>query len=264
MSAATTPTPSPAERIRTLLAGARRAHLATVLSGGDGHPTVTAVNVGVDDAGAPYTYLSTLTDVSRNLAADPRASLSFGASIGAGGDVADAPAAMAVGELHVVVGAADELGLRDRYVAAHPYAGYVRFCDFVCWRMEVERFRLIPGFGRPRWVPAADVRAAEADPLAPFADAVVGELNRTSADALMAWARAAGAIGASDVATATACGIDRYGVDVLAWLPTGRRTLRLPFDHPVASSIDAGDATTTIRRHLHAAVQTATDRRNHP
>lgn len=171
MSHPTPPGPTPAEQIRTVLAGARRAHLSTVLTGGDGQPCVAPVNIAVDDAGEPYTYLSTLTDPSRGLAADHRAGLVVDSPVAADADLAGATSVLLVGEMHVVLRAVEERTLRDRFVEVHPYARYVRFCDFLCWRMEVERVRLVPGFGRPVWVSAPEVRAAAPDPLAVIAGA---------------------------------------------------------------------------------------------
>jgi hypothetical protein len=50
---------------------------------------------------------------------------------------------------------------RARYLAAHPEAAsYATFRDFGLYRLEVETVRYIGGFGRMRWVDAAEYGAA--------------------------------------------------------------------------------------------------------
>lgn len=65
--------PSDAERSRTLIGSVRTAALATLGEGG--FPFGSLVSHAVDAAGRPLLLLSDLAEHSRNLAADPRASL---------------------------------------------------------------------------------------------------------------------------------------------------------------------------------------------
>ena len=65
--------PSDAERSRTLIGAVRTAALATLGEGG--FPFGSLVSHAVDAAGRPLLLLSDLAEHSRNLAADPRASL---------------------------------------------------------------------------------------------------------------------------------------------------------------------------------------------
>ena len=67
--------PSDAERGRTLLAATRTGTLATVAVDPAGFPFGSLVAYAVDDLGRPLLCLSDLAEHSRNLAADPRASL---------------------------------------------------------------------------------------------------------------------------------------------------------------------------------------------
>ena len=65
--------PSDAERARTLIAAVRTGALATIGEGG--FPFGSLVSHAVDGKGQPLLLLSDLAEHSRNLAADPRASL---------------------------------------------------------------------------------------------------------------------------------------------------------------------------------------------
>lgn len=66
---------APVQVVRDLLTGAHRAHLSTVVDDDGGQPFAVPVNIAVDDSGEPYTYLSTVIDASRHLAAHRRAAL---------------------------------------------------------------------------------------------------------------------------------------------------------------------------------------------
>ena len=67
--------PTDAERGRTLLATVRTGALSTVCTDPAGFPFGSLVAFAVDDVGRPLLCLSDLAEHSRNLAADPRASL---------------------------------------------------------------------------------------------------------------------------------------------------------------------------------------------
>jgi putative heme iron utilization protein len=202
--------PSDAERGRTLLAAARTGTLATVAVDG-GFPFGSLVAYAVDDAGRPLLCLSDLAEHSRNLAADPRASVMATAE-GAGDPLALARV--------TVLGSVVELRGDDRdaalraYRARHPDAFYATFHDFRLYRLDVSSVRYVGGFGRMSWVSADDHAEAEPDPLRPHVADIVEHMNDDHADALVAYCRVFG--GRSATARARMVGVDRYGFAMLA------------------------------------------------
>ena len=203
--------PSDAERGRTLLAAARTGALATVALDPAGFPFGSLVAYAVDDLGRPLLCLSDLAEHSRNLAADPRASLMV-VDVGSGDPLASARV--------TVLGRAVELRGDERaaalrvYRARHPDAFYADFADFRSYRLDVAAVRYIGGFARMSWVTAADHAAAEPDPLRPHAADIVAHMNDDHADALVAYCRVFG--GRPATARARMVGVDRYGFAMLA------------------------------------------------
>jgi len=220
----------------------------------EGFPFGSVVAYAVDDVGRPLLCLSDLAEHSRNIAADPRASLlavetrSSGEALSsdrrrpgksaslatAGGD--GDPLALArvtvlgtVVELHE---AERETALRT-YRDVHPEAFYSAFADFRMYRLDVTSVRYVGGFARMSWVSAAEHAAAEPDPLRPDAGGIVEHMNDDHADALVAYCRTFGS--RPGTVRAEMVGVDRYGFTVLA-ADAGeadRTTVRIPFGRRV-------------------------------
>ena len=203
--------PSDAERGRTLLAAARTGALATVALDPAGFPFGSLVAYAVDDLGRPLLCLSDLAEHSRNLAADPRASL-MAAATGAGDPLALARVTV-VGPVVELHDDAREAALRT-YLDRHPDAFYATFADFRLYRLDVASVRYVGGFGRMSWVSAGDHAAAEPDPLRPHAAGIVEHMNDDHAEALVLYCRVFG--GRAATAEAEMVGVDRYGFTMLA------------------------------------------------
>jgi putative heme iron utilization protein len=122
---------------------ARSGALATLLAD-DGGPYVSLVNVAPQENGEPVLLLSGLAWHTRNLAADPRASLLYSARPGPGDPLAGARVSL-IGSL-----ARDErANSRTSYLAQHPDAArYAGFGDFAFYCFTVSRAHLVAGFGR--------------------------------------------------------------------------------------------------------------------
>jgi heme oxygenase (biliverdin-IX-beta and delta-forming) len=126
-----------------LLQIARHGALATLL---DGHPYASLVACAAGPGGAPILLLSELAEHTRNLRADPRASLMVAAE-GAADPLAEARATF-VGRCAATDDAADH----EAYLAAHPEARrYLEMKDFHFWRLAVEAVRTVGGFGVMSW-----------------------------------------------------------------------------------------------------------------
>jgi putative heme iron utilization protein len=81
------------------------------------------------------------------------------------------------------------------------------------------------------WISQADWQAAEPDPLASSAAGTMAHMNADHADALVLYCKAFSA--ATDVASATMTGVDRYGFEMSATTPDGPRPVRVAFAKPV-------------------------------
>jgi heme iron utilization protein len=126
---------------KRLLRIARTGALATL----DGAaPLTTLVGVASDWDGAPLFLLSDLARHTKNLEADPRASLLL-SSEGGRGDPLNHPRLTLNGSVRRRPG---EDG-RDRFVRRNPKAKlYVNFADFSVRRLEIEAVHFNGGFGR--------------------------------------------------------------------------------------------------------------------
>ena len=147
--------------LRELLAAERHAVLATVSASRGGWPFASLAPYAVTDSGEPLLLLSDLAEHTRNLRADPRASL----LIQDGGSLADpqaGPRVTILGQVEPVAEAELDTA-RRHYVARHPQAAeYVTMGDFRLYVLRVREARYIGGFGDMGWVDAATLRGASA------------------------------------------------------------------------------------------------------
>lgn len=238
--------PTDAERSRTLMELGTGGSLATMSTECPGFPFGSLVAYSVDDVGRPILCLSSLAEHSRNMAADPRASLMVTAPED-GSDRLALSRVTLVGEMKVLEGAEREAAL-DLFLAGHPSAFYVRFDDFSAYRLEVSAIRYVGGFGRMSWVTAEEYAAAEPDPLlGEPAKRVIEHMNDDHADALLAYCRVFGKL--EGVESAVLVGVDRYGMDVMATMTEGdQRAVRVKFHNPVDSVEEVRGATVELLR----------------
>jgi hypothetical protein len=226
--------PSYAERARTLIEIGRVGTLATRLAERDGVPFGSLMPYGVDGDGQPILLISRLAVHTRNLAADPRASL----LVAEQGD--DDP--LAIGRVTLIgrvaaVADADRARCRDDYLARHPGArAWVDFADFAFHRLAVEAAYFVAGFGAMGWIADADYRAAAPDPLAAHAAGILAHMNADHAGALRLCCQAFAGV-ATEHAVMTA--IDRLGLRVRADTADGPRTLRIAFPRPAHTPAEA-------------------------
>ncbi len=224
--------PTDAELSRTLIAAVRTAALATL--GDGGFPFGSLVSHALDATGRPLLLLSDLAEHTRNLAADPRASV-MAVEAGDGDPLALARVTI-VGRVAEVPDDERDAAL-GTYLETHPGAFYARFSDFRLYRLDVTSVRYVGGFGRMSWVGAEHYSAAEPDPLRPHAARIVEHMNDDHADALVTFCRVFG--DRAGTVEARMVDVDRYGFAVLAAdAPGGDPTaIRLHFD----SRVDTAD-----------------------
>jgi heme iron utilization protein len=222
--------PSAAEQARTIAAGTNAATLATLTA--DGDPWASLVAYGLV-GGAPVLCVSNLAEHGRNLANDPRASLSIVTPSSDADPLATGRITLA-GVVTRPVGA-DRDAARAAYLAAVPAARfYVEYSDFTLWVLGVDRVRWVGGYGRMDSTTGVQYLGAEPDPVTPAAAPAIAHLNADHADALTAMAQAFG--GYPDAEHAVCTGIDRYGLDVRVHTPRGVAYTRVGFPEPLHSS----------------------------
>jgi putative heme iron utilization protein len=199
---------------KRLLRMARTGALATLDASG---PLTTLIGVASDWDGAPLFLMSELARHTKNLAANPHASLLL-ASEGGRGDPLNQPRITLNG---VVRPRAGEDG-RERYLRRNPKAKlYANFADFSVRRLDVETVHFNGGFGRADPLTAEDI-LTQGDASA-LASAEAELLERTASLGDAALAKLAG--GGSLRRAWRPVGIDADGLDLSRGGETARADL---------------------------------------
>ena len=226
------PTPTHAERARTLVARLTTGTLCTVALDPEGYPYGSFVTVAFDD-GNPVFLISGLAEHTRNLERDPRASLMVAES-GAADPLANGRVTM-LGPCTRVDG--DDGRARAAFLKTHPNASYYAdFRDFGFWTLQVDHVRYIGGYGRMSWVSKDDWHAAEPDPLGSSSAGMIAHMNADHADAIVLYCKAFSK--ATEISAAKMTGVDRYGFEMSAMTPRGPRPVRVAFERPVSTPED--------------------------
>lgn len=170
---------SHAERTRALVRREGRASLATQSVKVEGYPFVSLVEYAEFENGAPLFFLSDLAEHSKNLQADPRASVLVA---GAGGLTSER--ATLVGSLATMEKNERNLSI---YLETHPQAEkYATFSDFKLYLMAVERVRFVGGFGRMGWFGGQEYQQSQPDPIFQVRQGIIEHMNEDHVDAMQA------------------------------------------------------------------------------
>lgn len=219
--------------VRRLLRGAAVASLATA-DRGSGRAYASLVQIASTVDARPVLLVSGLARHTRNLLADPRASLLLDAR----GDTVDplaAPRATLVGRACLDASPASLARFLRRYPQA---AAYASFADFRLWTLVVEHAHVVAGFGRIEEVSGTDVM------LRPSPESATGRLQQrlyiNEADVIAELQRAL-AVESGGSAAPTVTGIDVEGAD----LDVGGRRYRV--EGPTAAR-DVSDIVSWIAR----------------
>lgn len=217
---------------RKLLRNTAIGCLATLQNSG-GSPYASLITVATDTDGAPLFLISTLAWHTRNLQADPRASILL-SEAGASGDPLDVGRVSLIGVAEKI----DSPAASRRFLARHPSAsGYASFADFSFWRLQVETAHYVGGFGRIVTISGKDLllNSAEMRVWEAASDELLSDLNERHADLVerLAQARRPQLLGAWRIA---AC--DPMGCDLVL----GSASLRLVFSAPIAAPDEIADA----------------------
>jgi len=205
---------------KRLMRLARTGALATLEADGAA-PLATLIGVASDFDGAPLFLMSTLSRHTKNLAADPRASLLLTGRHDRG-DPLNHPRVTLSGRIE----RRPEPSAKLRYLQRNPKAGlYAGFADFAVFALKVEGVHFNGGFGRAAPLAPVEIlvsRQGEAA-LSEAEERLVAEANGRGQAAL---ARLAGRGGLRPAWRAI--GLDPEGLDLAA----GGRAARVQFAAP--------------------------------
>jgi putative heme iron utilization protein len=216
---------------KALLRATRAGALATLALEG-GYPFATLVNVATDVDGGPILLTSALSAHTRNLAADPRASILLAA--GGKGDPLAHPRLTVVGRMTLIGEAGARARLRRRFLARHPKSAlYADFGDFGFWRMAIDSAHLNGGFAKAADF-AGDViltRLDDAEELIAIEEDALAHMNNDHAESVRLYATHFA--GEKDGAW-RATGLDPEGID----LALGDLTARVAFPRPARTAAE--------------------------
>jgi heme iron utilization protein len=211
------------ELLIDLLHAVSEAALATQSTTLDGFPFASAVPFATDAHHRPVFLISGLAEHSRNLAANPRASLMISKTLGEG----EMARVSLMGTIHPID--ADPLMVK-RYLRFHPHAErFLQLGDFRFHRFDPAKVLTVGGFAKANWLDGS--RLIEAPVIAPADE--VELLAEYAQDAnSQCQLRGVDAFGADMLIDGKPTRI-RFGAGPVtkeAWLPTLRRelTARVP------------------------------------
>jgi putative heme iron utilization protein len=215
--------------VRRLLRTALKGSLAT-LDRSSGHPYASLVLIATEPQGDPILFISKLALHTRNLEADPRASLLLDGT-GDRDDPLSGDRVTLTGEARPT----DSPTALRRFLARHASAkGYTGLPDFRPFTLTVTGAHYIGGFGRivDLAPPTFMSDLAGADALVAAEEGIVAHMNSDHADAIELYAtRLAGEAPGAWRMT----GIDPAGIDLLH----RNKALRIDFQTPVRTATEA-------------------------
>jgi heme iron utilization protein len=141
---------------RELLRREQVAVLSTLSLRHPGVPYGTLVPYAMSARGAPLLLLSALAQHTRNVQADPRASLLVFDGAAAAVDPRSAPRVTLVGRV-TSIDAAEEEDAKASYLERHPGSRGLLRLDFTLWTLVPEEAQFVGGFGSAGFFPGADL-----------------------------------------------------------------------------------------------------------
>jgi heme iron utilization protein len=227
----------PAVEARRLL---RSTRVGTLATSAKGQPFASLVTPACAPDLSVLLLLSSLSEHTRHLVADPRCSILV-CGPATSSNPQTAPRVTVTGVAEQV----QDPSLKARFLAVHPYASlYADFGDFGLWRIAPAAALYVGGFARAHRVSQREL-APNADAVAAITASEAGILahcNQDHADAMALIARAAGLVdGAWRMVTADVDGFD---------LALDERAVRIAWSGPVA---DSGGVRRELVRMTHAA-----------
>jgi heme iron utilization protein len=190
---------------RQFVRGHHHGVLATISKRLDGMPFASVCPFITDHQARPVFLISGLAEHTKNLAADPRASLIVHPC---------ADNMHAAGRV-TLTGQAENIGrppaLVERYARLLPEAaGYFDLGDFNLWHIRIEAIRFIVGFGKIEWVEPAGYAPPE-NTLEEWEPSILAHMNHDHAGSLVRYVEQATGMRPAE---ARMTGIDTDGMDI--------------------------------------------------
>lgn len=217
---------------KTLLRTARYGALA-VLDPQSGAPLASRVAVATDLDGTPLILVSSLSEHTGGMLADPRCSLLLGEP-GRGDPLAHPRISLRCLAERLERGTPVHARVERRYLNRHPKAKlYAGFGDFAYVRLQIERASLNGGFGKAYLLARTDLvfDGPANDELAEAEQPALDHMNADHADAIDVYARA---FAKADAAGWSMTGIDAEGIDIAS----GDDVRRIFFAEPLAGAAE--------------------------
>ena len=200
-----------------------------------GYPFGSITPYVLDRAGEPLILISSLAQHTKNIAKDPKLSLTVWDDTD--GDPQSVGRLTWIGDAEKCPADPD---LQARYIAYMPSAaGHFQAHDFALYRLVLKRARYIGGFGAIFWVERDAM--LEANPLADAEAGILQHMNDDHAAAMVKYCRSFKKL---EVKEARMLGCDGLGFDVLA---DGHR-VRFDFETPVTTPEEVRAAMVKLSR----------------
>lgn len=243
------PNPAPetslAERARTMLALNQVGVLSTQSKKCNGYPFGSTMPYALNDAGKPLFLVSAMAMHTKNLQADPHASL-FVTTPEAQGDPLGAGRMTLIGNAKPVP-EGEIAAARAAYLSRHENASYyVDFADFSFWILHPVDLYFVGGFGVMGWVDHSDFEQAVPDPLAEAAPGILEHMNKDHASAMIDIARHEKGVTASE---AKMTAVDRLGFHLRLKTPERVRSVRIGFSDEVHNADECRQALVAMVKH---------------
>jgi len=222
-----------AEPARRLIQNERNGVLCTLSQRVAGWPFGSIAPYALASSGEPIILISEIAEHTRNLRADPRASLFIQES--AALHDPQAGARLTLMGLARPVAAPELDDARRRYLGRFPESeSFFRVHDFTLFKLQIGHVRFIGGFGEIYWLEPGEILMSDntRDPLAPFARGICEHMNADHADALVLYCAEYAGLSAD---SARMVAIDSHGFEMVAERDTEQRGVRIDFPHPVTT-----------------------------
>ncbi|MEW5301614.1 MAG: hypothetical protein WDW38_002618 [Sanguina aurantia] len=242
--------PTWAEAARTLMAGARYGVLSTLTK--NGQPSGSVVEFVADEQGRPILSTSELSGHTRDMRAEPRASI----TVTANNFKSLQDARFSLNCTIKPLAAADIPAARELYLKKYPDAFYVDFGDFVWWRMEdIVACNYNGGFGMAPKTSVTDYTNAKPDPVTAFSGPVCSHMNDDHMGDTLAIVKHYTGMTVDSI---TLLDIDRLGMNAVVKRKGDTFKMRLPYPSPAEDRKSIKDAIVLMTRTAKAAIAAAT------
>ena len=197
-----------------------------------GYPFGSIMPYGLTDAGEPTFLISSMAMHTRNVSSDPRATLLITQATNSPNPLGAGRISL-MGDVHLVEGEEEVRDVAGSYLQRNPAAqNWINFGDFKFFRMTLLDVYFVGGFGVMGWISGEDFKAAQPDPLAPFADGIIQHMNEDHRDSMVVMAKSYNGIEATD---AEMTSVDRLGFNIRVVTAEGMKGSRIAFPDPIDS-----------------------------